>query len=44
MLWYGRGKCLAGSMEVIKAIALEVRALVHDEASGEMVYNDDPGS
>ncbi len=28
--------------DAIKAIALEVRTLVHDEASGELVYSDDP--
>ena len=28
--------------DAIKAIAVEERALVHDEESGELSYNDDP--
>jgi hypothetical protein len=36
------GNAPRNSWDAIKAIALEVRALVHDDASGELVYNDDP--
>jgi hypothetical protein len=28
--------------DTIRTMALEVRALVHDEASGELIYNEDP--